>query len=138
MHGRSRPGPNAGLRLFPETRTGTGMVKERKNPGQDFSVSIQNGARDDELVVAVRGEIDMLTAPALEEELEDGIGKRPEILVVDLSGVTFLDSSGCNALIRGKRRADAHAIGLELAGLSPSCRRVLEIGGLLDLFTIRP
>ena len=113
------------------------MANERKDSGRDFSALIEKGARDDELRLVVQGEIDMLTAPPLEDELEDAIGKRPEILVIDLSAVTFLDSSGCNALIRGKRRAEAYAIGLELAGLSPACRRVLEIGGLLDLFTIR-
>ena len=113
------------------------MAKESNEPSQDFAVSIEKGAHEDELMLVVRGEIDMLTAPALETELEDAVGKRPDTLVVDLAAVTFLDSSGCNALIRGKRRADAHAIGLELAGLSPACRRVFEIGGLLDLFTIR-
>ena len=60
-----------------------------------------------------------------------------DVIVVDLAGVSFLDSSGCNALVQGKRRADGHGVGLELAQLSPACRRLFEIAGLLDLFTIR-
>ena len=104
---------------------------------QDFSVSIEPGAGDEELVVAVRGEVDLLTAPRLDEKLEEGVARRPVTLVVDLSGVTFIDSSACNALVRGKRRADTGGVGLELRGLTPSCRRVLEIAGLLDLITIR-
>ena len=109
-----------------------------KDWSEQFAATIEPGARGDELVVVVRGEVDMATAPALETELEDAIGKRPESLIVDLSGVTFLDSSGCNALVRGKRRADVHAVGLELARVPAACRRVFEIGGLLDYFIIRP
>jgi anti-sigma B factor antagonist len=113
------------------------MVRERNDHRQDFAVSIEPGSHDAELVVLVRGEVDLLTAPMLQDELDDAIGKRPETLVVDLDAVSFLDSSGCNALVQGKRRADVHGVGLELVQLSPACRRVFEIAGLLDLFTIR-
>jgi anti-anti-sigma factor len=124
-------------RPFPNRLTVTCMATKRKDHRPDFAVSIEPGGHDDELMVVARGEVDLLTAPMLADELDDAIGKRPETLVVDLAGVTFLDSSGCNSLVRAKRRAAVHAVALELARLSPPCRRVFEIAGLVDLFTIR-
>ncbi|MEA2404920.1 MAG: hypothetical protein QOE08_1567, partial [Thermoleophilaceae bacterium] len=52
-------------------------------------------------VVAVSGEIDVRTAPRFEELLGDGVDDVPSHgLVVDLSGVTFLDSTALNVLVR--------------------------------------
>jgi len=105
---------------------------------QDFLPSTKPGGDDGELTLVVRGEIDMLTAPKLDVEIEEAVARRPDVLVVDLAEVTFLDSSGCNVLVRGKRRADTAGVGLELTALPPACLRVFEIAGLLELFTIRP
>ena len=52
--------------------------------------------------LAVRGEVDLATAPALEDALADAIRESDGALVVDLSGVEFLDSSGLKVLLRAR------------------------------------
>jgi anti-anti-sigma factor len=67
--------------------------------------------RPDLLVVSVRGEIDLLTAPQLARALE---GDLPALVVVDLSRVTFLTAAGIGVLIEAARRAGAvgHRLGV--------------------------
>lgn len=113
------------------------MAVERSAAGPEFGVAVEPGD-DGKVVAVVRGEIDMLTAPVLGAELDDATDRHPETLVIDMSGVTFLDSSGCHILVRARHRADGANVPLELVGLNGSCQRVLEISGLAELFTIRP
>ena len=86
---------------------------------------------DGRVVLAVRGEIDMATAPQLEQLCRQFSGTAKQ-MVLDFSGVTFLDSSGINALLRATRTADASSITI----LNPSDQivRTLRITGVADLF----
>jgi anti-sigma B factor antagonist len=89
-------------------------------------------------VLAVRGELDTLTAPELEialRELLDGSEARS---VVDLSGVTFLASSGLAVLIKAAHRAEAGDRALHLVVSSRAVLRPLEVTGSDQLFTIYP
>jgi anti-sigma B factor antagonist len=104
---------------------------------QDFSVAIQSADHDGSLVAAVRGELDMLTAPMLDAELEQATAKGPRTIVVEMAAVRFLDSSGCHALVRAHRRAETTGVELYLVGLNGTCRRVLELAGLTELLPIR-
>jgi anti-sigma B factor antagonist len=104
---------------------------------QDFSVAIQSPDHHGSLVAVVRGELDMLTAPILDAELEQATAQGPRTLVIEMSGVTFLDSSGCHALVRAHRRSDTTGVELYLAGLNGTCRRVLEVAGLTELLPLR-
>jgi anti-anti-sigma factor len=103
---------------------------------QNFSVAIQPTDHDGSLTAVVRGEIDLATAPALDRELEEATARGPGRLVVDMSGVTFLDSSGCHVLVRAHRRADGTGVELALAGLNGACRRVLEVAGLTEVLPV--
>jgi len=72
------------------------------------------------------GEIDSHTAPALAERLSGA----PESLVVDLAGVSFIDSSGLRILVEAHQaRVDAEA-SLTLRSPSAAVQRLLEISGL--------
>jgi anti-sigma B factor antagonist len=102
----------------------------------EFSVSA--AARDGETVVTVRGEIDIATAPALEAALDDAISLHPYIVIVDLSAVTFMDSSACHCLITANREAAKSVVALELSGVDGPKHRALEILGLDKVLTIRP
>ena len=55
-------------------------------------------------VVAVRGDVDLYTAPQLWETIDAAIAGTPHELVIDLSGVSFLDSSGLSVLLRAHKR----------------------------------
>jgi stage II sporulation protein AA (anti-sigma F factor antagonist) len=78
-------------------------------------------------VLHVFGEVDMLSSPllfaAVTERAESGV------VVVDLTGVTFIDSSGLHALTRLRSSLP----GMRVADASPSVLRILEITGLVEL-----
>jgi anti-anti-sigma factor len=90
--------------------------------------------------VAVAGDIDLATAPALRSTLMaalDGPPPAPALLQVDLSGVGFLDSTGVGALVGVRNHAAGKDCRVQLTGLQPAVRRILAVTGLLDGF-LRP
>jgi anti-sigma B factor antagonist len=85
----------------------------------------------DEAVVALAGELDLSTAPQVERELEAAEGQRPERLVIDLRGVSFLDSTGLRVVLSADGRARKDGRRLEVIPGPPPVHRVFRIA-LLD------
>ncbi|UOZ04917.1 STAS domain-containing protein [Amycolatopsis sp. WQ 127309] len=84
-------------------------------------------------VVTVRGDIDLVTAPRLADEL-NALCRTPLYLVlVDLSGVGFLSACGITVLLTLERHCREASIELTLVS-SPAVRRVLERLDLTELF----
>ncbi|MFJ8469234.1 STAS domain-containing protein [Streptomyces swartbergensis] len=93
-------------------------------------LSIDHTAADDIRVVTVRGEIDHAVTNELAEALLSyGSVTRPRT-VVDLSGVTFMDSSGINVLIAAHQSMSDAEGWLRIAGAQASVLRVLELVGV--------
>jgi anti-sigma B factor antagonist len=98
----------------------------------------------DVLVVVVRGEHDIYTAPALRDRLDQALGTQedgtePAGVVVDLSGATFLDSSILGALLEARRQALERGRGYVVClGPDPEAgvARILEITGLVPVFPV--
>jgi anti-sigma B factor antagonist len=90
----------------------------------------------DTAVLAVRGEIDTLTAPAFTAATEELLTASGEILVMDLTEVRFLASSGLAVLITAAHRAEDRGIRLRLVIASRAVRRPLEITGTAALFDL--
>jgi anti-sigma B factor antagonist len=79
-------------------------------------------------VLRVEGELDMATAPQLEEALlAAGFDQR---LVIDLTGCTFLDSSAVRVLVASARDSEAASGSLSLVTPDPGVLRVLQISGV--------
>jgi anti-anti-sigma factor len=68
----------------------------------EFELRVEPG--DDVTLVTVRGELDLATVPALRGALLGVIDRHARRLVLDLSGVTFIDSVGVGAVLHAKRR----------------------------------
>jgi anti-sigma B factor antagonist len=93
------------------------------------------------LALTVAGEVDTLTAPLLEAgvcELLDEAGAEPTVLVIDLTDVTFLASSGLAVLIRGANRLAERGAQLRLVAATRAVTRPLELTGADQLFEVRP
>jgi len=104
------------------------------DPSSPFT--LQSSVVGDDLVVAVAGEIDMTTAPELAKAVEV-ISNHTRNVVVDLCGVTFLDSSGLNALIRGQRALAKRQIALRIVAPAEGIvRRVFEITQLTEALSV--
>lgn len=101
---------------------------------QSVGLSITTEWSADTLVLALYGELDLATARALEDRLEIARSCHPERLVVDLSGLHFMDSSGVHALVRAHRRALEHGQQLHLLQGSHRIARVFEQTGTAALF----
>ena len=87
------------------------------------------------VIVAVTGEIDMVTSPSLEESLRAQLAPPTRHLVVDLAGVTFLGSNGLAALLAISELAANAGTTLHLAGMdNRHASRALEVTGLLTRF----
>ena len=93
--------------------------------------------QDSGLTIALSGEIDHHGAREMMTQLDDAIATRlPARLTLDLSGVTFMDSSGIAVLLRAQRQL-AHTGGsLRVVNLPAQARRVLDAAGVGRLITL--
>jgi anti-sigma B factor antagonist len=89
-------------------------------------------------VVALRGPIDIASAPAIERSLSLTIAKADERVALDLSEADFMDSSGLSMLVRVRDQAHARGVALVLVDPSPAVRQLLELTRVDSLFTITP
>ncbi|WP_159396467.1 STAS domain-containing protein [Streptomyces sp. Sge12] len=93
---------------------------------------------DQRRVVHVGGEMDIDRAPMLHAALHAAITQPggPAEIVVDLSDLSFCDSSGLNALIQARQTAAEHGRRIILRDPQPQFRRLLELTGAEALFPI--
>ena len=87
-------------------------------------------------VLAVRGEVDVYTAPRLRERLVELVSEGKHNIVVDLEGVDFLDSTGLGVLVGGLKRLRSHDGDLTLVCTQHRILKVFEITGLTKVFSI--
>ena len=93
----------------------------------------QNGGAT---VLAVRGEVDVYTAPKLRQKLVELVAQGKYRIVVDLEAVDFLDSTGLGVLVGGLKRVRSHDGDLVLVCTHQRILKVFEITGLTKVFTI--
>ena len=101
------------------------------------TLALSVSERAGETVVQAAGELDVNTAPELRERLAGLIGEGSRAILIELSGVTFVDSTALSVLVSALKRLRQADGDLQLSSPSPSVRRVFEITGLTRLFTIR-
>jgi anti-sigma B factor antagonist len=90
-------------------------------------------------LVAVHGELDIESAPALKEALVEAIAEHPgQRIVVDLEGLEFIDSAGLGILIGGRKRARDNDGDLVLVATGRTVLGVLELTGLVRVLEIHP
>lgn len=88
------------------------------------------------VVVEPVGEIDVASAPMLREELIGLIGDERTRIVLDLTEVDFVDSTGLGVLVGALRRTRTAGGDLRLACTNARILKVLEITGLDSIFTV--
>lgn len=100
-----------------------------------FRMDLGSGECGGHVVVALRGELDLLYAPAVATALGDLAARQPRI-IVNLAGLEFIDASGMAALATGRRHARRAGGDLLLAAPRRPVRRVLAIIWEADGFAI--
>jgi len=92
---------------------------------------------DDDPVVFLTGELDMATAPELTGVLAPLIEHGPPVLVLDFSGLSFIDSSGIAALVDSQQRLGEQRRRLSIHGAERGAVRVFEIAGFVDFLHVQ-
>jgi anti-sigma B factor antagonist len=103
----------------------------------EFAVTEQ-GPQAGHHVIAARGEIDLFTAPELKRVLTDAIEGGQHRVVIDLSEVSFLDSTALGVLIGAVKRLRSRDGALAIVNTDASIAKTFEITGLDQIFTILP
>ena len=91
---------------------------------------------DGTVVIRLQGELDMCAAPTLGRDLTEALDGMPHTISLDLSGLTFLDSTGIRVLVGAHRRAAAQGCGFILRSPQRSVLRVLKLTGLDQVLVI--
>lgn len=103
-------------------------------PSDLLTVSRETADEGKAVRLRVSGEIDMSTVPTFEEALSAALGDKPERLMIDLSEVNFMDSSGLNALVRARNALEDTGVELVISGMSDPVRRLFDVSGLMTAF----
>jgi len=83
-------------------------------------------------IISLFGELDRATAPDVERELERVEAADARSIVLDLSGLTFIDSTGIHLILNAEARSRADSCGLTLLRGPDSVQRVFALAGVED------
>jgi anti-sigma B factor antagonist len=99
-------------------------------------LSLNTRTQGEHTVLAVSGEVDVYTAPALRDRITDLLDAGQHLLIVDLGSVEFLDSTGLGVLVAGLNRA--REVGGSLTLVCPQERvlKLFRITGLDEVFAV--
>lgn len=92
--------------------------------------------RNGDVFIRAVGELDMSSAPSLTAAAKDAIGDGYRLLLLDLSGLSFLDSTGLSALLAIHRKAEARDGHAAIIAPSANALRVLEMLGVEQVLNI--
>ncbi len=101
-------------------------------------LDIETITRDGWKVVRVKGEIDLASVGELENEVGGLIESGTTRIIIDLTGVTFLDSTGLRTLLATHSRLAQLGGTLALVLNGGPVERLLDITGVADTFTVYP
>lgn len=100
-------------------------------------MKVTRETHDSAALFIVEGQVDMHTSPELRTQLRGALEDKATPLVVDLSGVAFIDSSGLATLIEALQATARYGGRLSLCGLSPEVRNLFELSKLTSIFDLR-
>lgn len=98
----------------------------------NFAVSWTDGLA----VVTAPVEIDITNAGLLRAALLSALEDSPPVIVVDLAGTDFCDSTGLNVLVRVQKQAAARGTALRLVIRAAAVQRMLAVTGVAELFPV--
>jgi anti-sigma B factor antagonist len=101
-------------------------------------ISVSRTKAGDIPIVAVSGEVDVYSAPSLKDNITELLQSGTSTLIVDLSGVAFLDSTGLGALVEARAATSEAGGSLPLVCSQERILKLFTITGLDGVFTIHP
>lgn len=89
-------------------------------------------------VVSLTGDIDLYCSPEVRQVLSEATDRRAPVVVVDVSDVPHMDSSGVATLVEALQKVKRYKGRLVLVGMQDRVKSVFEISRLMELFEIKP
>ena len=93
---------------------------------------------DGTVVLHLHGELDMATTPVLDQALTSALSNGPTDLVVDLSCLSFMDSTGISMLLSAVQRADEAGKGFRVRSPNRPVRKALRLTGVEHILSLEP
>jgi anti-sigma B factor antagonist len=87
-------------------------------------------------IIAVSGELDLASSPALQEELDRVDASDVQLLIIDLRALDFMDSTGLSVLVRAHQRAGEQGRELAMVKGPQQVQRLLSLTGVADRLTL--
>jgi anti-sigma B factor antagonist len=97
-----------------------------------MALSLSTTRDADTVTVHVAGDVDLSTVAELDHATLIALADAVPNVVIDLAGVTFIDSAGINALLKSRRLADDQGRQFRVAGATGVVRDVLDLTGVLS------
>jgi anti-anti-sigma factor len=111
-------------------------AEDPAEPRDNMDLSVFRGSTH--MLIRLRGEIDVATAPGLRERLFGLLRRGVAVVILDLSGVPFCDASGLGMLVGSHRHATMLGVTLRLTALRPRVARLVYINGMDRVLSIYP
>ena len=102
----------------------------------ELSIDIKTEHNGAALIFRLRGSLDLATSPTVRAALLEAAAEGKHEIIVDLTHVEFIDSTGLGALIGGHRRALENGGGVRLVIHEGPIERLLNITGLMRVFSV--
>jgi anti-sigma B factor antagonist len=103
----------------------------------DLLCTFEESWRHDTVIVSCVGDIDMTTSPELERRIAVALDKTPVAMIVDLSRLEFLASSGMTVLVAAHERCSP-TVRFAVVAHGPMTKRPMELVGVTDVVTVHP
>lgn len=97
-------------------------------------MQIKAQINNDTTVVTLSGEVDLSNSPILRKKLLESINTN---ILVDLSDVSYMDSSGLATLIEAMQKVNKNGRTFKLTGVKGAVKNILEIARLTEVFSIQ-
>jgi anti-anti-sigma factor len=100
-------------------------------------LNIQTRQEDDASVLSIKGKINFEVTPQLREVIKEAMGEnQPKLLVINMEGVSFIDSSGLGLLLAARKNIDSNNGKLHLCNVSAQVKKTFDQTNLTNYFSV--
>lgn len=99
-------------------------------------MKIDSKEENDVVIFAIQGQIDLYHAPELKEKIQEAIERGKNKVIINLEGVSYIDSSGIGALISSHSISKKQQGTFRICHVSGSVRKVFELTKLTTFFNV--
>lgn len=104
-----------------------------------MNLSVSTAREDKVATVTIAGELDLGVRDTVEQAIAEAItAEGTREVIIDLSGLQFIDSSGIGILLKGRRQADRTGVAYRVSAPTGIVRQVLELTGVLEHLSGQP